>query len=182
MKNLIRSAKRGNEKAMYEIIEKFIPLILKEALKYKIKGYKYEDIVQHGYLSIIKAVHMFKGDTKHFQAYCAKTIKQNYKALLKGEIKHYREVQVEDISSLSEDNYRFTVEDEMIAYIKIEAVYAAVDELSDFEKYILDEFYMKNKTMDEIAAECDRSYESIRYHKNNLINKLQKRLLGHIYK
>ncbi|MEL5898031.1 sigma-70 family RNA polymerase sigma factor, partial [Clostridium sporogenes] len=55
MYKLLCQYKNGNTKALKKIIDNFIPLILNEASKWKIKCYDYEDLVQHGYLSVIKA-------------------------------------------------------------------------------------------------------------------------------
>lgn len=156
-----------------ETIKKFNSLILKEASKYKIKGYEYEDLVQHGYLTVIKVVRMYKGDPNYFDAYCIKAIRNNYKALLKGEIKHYRELENENIQALSDDKYFFTIEDELIAYENTKKLYKALDKLSKEEKKVIEGFYFEDKSLEEIAADDDRSYNNIRYLKNKALKKLK---------
>ncbi|NFU18798.1 sigma-70 family RNA polymerase sigma factor, partial [Clostridium botulinum] len=83
MYQLVKRYRSGEDAILKDIIDKFVPIILKEAAKYKIKCYDYEDLVQHGYLSVIKAVNMYKGNGNSFKYYCIKSIKQNYRALLK---------------------------------------------------------------------------------------------------
>ncbi|BDR68546.1 RNA polymerase sigma factor (plasmid) [Clostridium tetani] len=175
MYKLLCEYKRGNNKALEKIIENFIPLILKEASKYKIKCYDYEDLVQHGYLSVIKACNKYKDNGDNFIPYCIKAIKNNYKALLKGEIKHYREIPDEFILNKAED-YMFTLEDEVIAYEKIKELYKALDKLSSNERYIIGSFYIENKAMGEIASTTSKNYNEIRYAKDKAIKKLQKYL------
>ncbi|EJO5349444.1 sigma-70 family RNA polymerase sigma factor [Clostridium botulinum] len=176
MYQYVKKYKQGDKKALKYIIDKFSPIILKEAAKYKIKCYDYEDLVQHGYLSVIKAVNMYKGNGDSFKYYCIKAIKQNYKALLKGEIKHHREIPEEkDIYP-----YEFTLEDEILAYEKIKEVYNALDSLTKDERNIIEGFYFKNKTIENIAKENDKSYNNIRYQKDKVIKKLQNSLTKHI--
>lgn len=176
MHQLIKKYREGDNRALQKIIDTFIPLILKEASKYKIKCYDYEDLVQHGYLSVIKSSNMYKGEDKNFKFYCIKAIKQNYKALLKGEIKHHREIpEDKDIYP-----YEFTLEDEILAYEKTKEVYKALDSLTKEERNIMEGFYFKDKTIESIAKENNKSYNNIRYQKDKVIRKLQNSLTKHI--
>lgn len=172
MYKLLKEYKNGDSEVLGKIIAYFIPIILKEASKWKISCYEYEDLVQHGYLSVIKAVNMFEGEENKFIPYCIKTIKTNYKALLKGEIKHHREIPNENILNKGNE-YMFTIEDEIIAYEKIKEIYEALDALTLEEKNIINDFYFKNKTIDKIAKENNKSYNNIRYKKDKIIKKLQ---------
>lgn len=181
MYKLVKKAKEGDSEAIARIIEVFVPFILKEASKYRIKNYDYEDLVQHGYLSVIKAINMYKGEERYFKAYCFNTIRNNLRALLKGEIKHYREVGVEE-SALEDTNYSFTIEDEVIAYEEIKKLYSAIDHLSMEERSIIENFYFQGNTLDAVAATCNMSYNQIRYKKDKIIKKLQRELKVHIYK
>ncbi|NFD04983.1 sigma-70 family RNA polymerase sigma factor [Clostridium botulinum] len=176
MHQLIKKYREGDNRALQKIIDNFTPLILKEASKYKIKCYDYEDLAQHGYLSVIKAANMYKGEDKNFKFYCIKSIKQNYKSLLKGEIKHHREIPNDkDIYP-----YEFTLEDEILAYEKTKEVYKALDDLTKEERNIIEGFYFKDKTIKNIAEYNNRSYNSIRYEKNKIIKKLQNSSIKHI--
>ncbi len=176
MHELINKYKKGDNKSLEKIIDGFVPLILKEASRYRIKCYSYEDLVQHGYLSVIKAANMYKGSGESFRFYCIKAIKQNYKALLKGEIKHHTEIPNDkDIYS-----YKFTVEDEVIAYEKTKEIYNVLDELSKGEKKILKSFYIEGNTIKSIARDHNKSYNNIRYKKDKIVKKLQNRLKKHI--
>lgn len=66
MYHLVKRYRFEEDAILKDIIDKFVPIILKEAAKYKIKRYDYEDLVQHGYLSTIKAVNMYKGNRDSF--------------------------------------------------------------------------------------------------------------------
>ena len=178
MYNLLEKYRNGDMSALNEIIENFNPLILKEASRWRIGCYEYEDLVQHGYLSVIKAVNMFKGEESKFVPYCINAIKTNYKALLKGEIKHHREIPDENISDKGNE-YFFTIEDEIIAYENINELYKALDKLTSEEKEVINSFYIKNNSLQKVANSIDKSYNSVRYIKNKAIKKLQKILEEH---
>jgi RNA polymerase sporulation-specific sigma factor len=117
MEKLVEQAKLNEAYATIQIIEKFKFLVFKEASRYHVPGYTMEDLIQHGYLSIVKAIAMYKLGSNSFNGYCINSIKMNFMALLKGQIKHFREVansEMVDFDCL--DNYEFTLEDEVIAY------------------------------------------------------------------
>lgn len=166
--------REGDSEALGEIIDQFKPLIIKEASKYNVKCYDYEDLVQHGYLSVIKAVNMFNGQEQAFVPYCIRAIIVNYKALLKGQIKHHREIPDEFIYNKGE--YEFTIEDEIIAYEKTKELYEALDKLSLEEREIIEDIYIKNNSAKEVAATSNKSYGSIRYRKEKALKKLRKML------
>ncbi len=107
-----------------------------------------------------------------------KTIKTNYKALLKGEIKHHREIPDENISDKGNE-YFFTIEDEIIAYENINELYKALDKLTVDEKKVIDSFYIRNNSIQEVADSINKTYNSVRYIKNKAIKKLQKVLKEH---
>lgn len=172
-------AKQDDKEALGKIIEYFMPLILKESSRYIIKCYDYEDLVQHGYLSVIKAVNIYKGEPDYFIPYCIRAIQLNYKALLKKEIKHHREIP--DEFTEDKQDYHFTIEDEILVFEKTKELYEAIDKLSEEEKRVVSSFYINNNTLEEIAVGGEKSYNNVRYIKDKAIKKLQKMLKEHIY-
>ncbi|MBZ9609322.1 sigma-70 family RNA polymerase sigma factor [Clostridium estertheticum] len=117
MEKLVEKAKTKESGATEAIIEKFKYLIFKEASRYHIPGYELEDLVQHGYLSVIKAIDMYKLGSNSFNGYCINSIRMNFKALLKGQIKHFREIPNNEMLDFdTAGHYEFTLEDEVIAY------------------------------------------------------------------
>jgi len=175
IEELIRKAKTGDEGAVSEVINKYKYLILKEASKYRIPSYEFEDLVQQGYLSVIKAIGMYKLGSNSFNGYCINSIRTNYKALLKGEIKHYREVPNEEpISMGAAAEYSFTLEDEVIAFEEVKRLYAALEKLDPFEKNVVERFYLREDTLKEIACSGDLSYYDYVKIKNKALDKLKK--------
>lgn len=175
MEELIKKAKKGDNEAIVSIIAKYKYLILKKASYYHIPGYDYEDLVQHGYLSIIKAIHMYKLGRNSYNGYFINSINKNFAALLKGQIKHFREIPDENILN-KDKTYDFTIEDELIAYEEIKKLYKAIDKLDPIEKEILNRHYIDKESFREIACDIDKPYNRVTYLRSRAIKKLRKEM------
>ena len=174
MEKLVENAKINGGKATEEIIEKFNYLIYKEASRYHVPGYTTEDLVQHGYLSVIKAIAMYKLGSNTFNGYCINAIKMNFRALLKGEIKHFREVPNNDMLDFDlSGNYEFTLEDEVIAYEEVKKLYISLETLEPFERRILERYYILGHSLGEIACDSDKSYHYFARIKKKALRKLK---------
>ena len=174
MEKLVEKAKTKEGRATEEIIEKFKYLIFKEATRYHIPGYDVEDLIQHGYLSVIKAIALYKLGSNSFNGYCINAIKMNFKALLKGQIKHFREVpssETLDFDTLGD--YEFTLEDEVIAYDEVKKLYIALDKLDPSERTILERYYILEQPLGEIACDSDKSYHQFARMKRKALDKLR---------
>ena len=158
-----------------DIIERYKFLIIRLASNYHIPSYEFDDLVQQGYLSVIKAVNLYNLGSNTFDGYCINSIRTNFKALLKGNIKHYREVpNAAPISPNVATEYNFTLEDQVIAYEEAERLYAALEKLDPVERSIVERFYLVEETLKEIACEGDNSYYEYRKIKNKALEKLKK--------
>ncbi|WP_291637204.1 sigma-70 family RNA polymerase sigma factor [Clostridium sp.] len=174
MEKLVEKAKNKEDRATEEIIEKFKYLIFKEASKYYIPGYDLEDLIQHGYLSVIKAIAMYKLGSNSFNGYCINSIRLNFKALLKGQIKHFREVPNNDMLDFDcVANYEFTLEDEVIAYDEVKKLYVALDTLDPVEREIIERYYIWGQPLGEIACDSDKSYHKFARIKKKALEKLR---------
>lgn len=174
MEKLVGLAKTKEGGATEQITEKFKYLIIKESARYHVPGYNFEDLIQHGYLSVIKAIAMYKLGSNSFNGYCINAIRLNYRALLKGQIKHFREVPSVDMLDLDRSgNYEFTLEDEVIAYDETKKLYAAIATLEPLEREILEKYYILEKPLGEIACDSDKSYHQLARLKKKAIKKLK---------
>ena len=130
--------------------------------------------MQHGYLSVIKAISMYTLGSNSFNGYCINAIKLNFKALLKGEIKHFREVpDNEALDICSEENYEFTLEDEVIAYEEAKKLYVALYKLEPVYREVIEKYYILNQSLSEIACDYDKNYEQIVTLKRKALKKLK---------
>jgi RNA polymerase sporulation-specific sigma factor len=174
VEKLVEKAKNKEDNATEEIIEKFKYLIFKEAAKYHIPGYELVYLIQHGYLSVIKAISMYKLGSNSFNGYCITAIKMNFKALLKGQIKHFREVPRNEMLDFdTAGDYEFTLEDEVIAYGEVEKLYAALDKLEPLEREGIERYYILDQPLGEIACDSDKSYYQFARVKRKALQKLK---------
>jgi RNA polymerase sigma factor (sigma-70 family) len=174
MEKLVEKAKNREAQATEEIIEKFKYLIFKEASRYHVPGYTMEDLIQHGNLSVIKAIAMYKLGSNSFNGYCINAIKLNFMALLKGQIKHFREIansEMVDFDCL--DNYEFTLEDQVIAYDEVKKLYTAISKLDPLEREIIERYYLLDQSLGEIACDSDKSYHQFARMKKKALEKLR---------
>lgn len=172
IEDIIKRAKGGDSEATREIIEKFNYFIIKQAGKYKIPSYDFDDLLQHGYLSVIKSINLYKTGKSSFTTYCTNAVINNFNALLKGEIKHFREVPDENMAS--RERYDFTLGDETTAYEETERIMEAMDKLSPLEKNIITQVYIKDKTLKETSSKCKISYRKAIEVKKSALNKMRK--------
>lgn len=174
MEKLVEKAKTKDSGATEEIINKFKYLIFKEAARYHIPGYELEDLIQHGYLSVIKAIAMYKLGSNTFYGYCINSIKMNFRALLKGEIKHFREAPCSEMLDFDRAaDYEFTLEDEVLAYAEVKKLYDAIDKLQPLEREIIERYYILNHSLGEIACDRDKSYHQFARIKKKALEKLR---------
>ena len=176
MEKLVEKAKAKDNGATQEIIEKFKYLILKEASRYHVPGYELEDLIQHGYLSVIRAISLYKLGSNSFYGYCINAIKMNFKALLKGQIKHFREVPNNEMLDFdTAGDYEFTLEDEVIAHEEAKKLYIALDSLEPLERSIIERYYLLDHTLGDIAcdSDSDKSYHQFARMKKNALEKLR---------
>lgn len=117
---------------------------------------------------------MYKLGSNSFNGYCINSIRMNFKALLKGEIKHFREVPNNDMLDFdAEEHYEFTLEDEVIAYDEVKKLYAALKTLTPFERHILERYYIMGHSLTEIACASDKSYHQYARIKKKALEKLK---------
>ncbi|MGK0469529.1 sigma-70 family RNA polymerase sigma factor [Clostridium sp.] len=174
MEKLVQMAKTKECGATEQIIDKFKYLIFKESTRYHVPGYNTEDLIQHGYLSVIKAIAMYKLGSNSFNGYCVNAIRMNYRALLKGQIKHFREVPNSDMLDLDRlGNYEFTLEDEVIAFDEAKKLYVAIATLEPLEREIINNYYFLERPLGEIACDGDKSYHQVARLKNKALKKLK---------
>lgn len=174
MEELVKRAKSGDKSAAGEIIKKFNYFVIKQAGKYQIPSYSFEDLVQHGYLSVIKSIHLYKEGKSSFTTYCTNAVVNNFNTLLKGQIKHYREIQDEGV--LNSQVYDFSLEDEIIAYEETEKISQAIEMLEGEEQRVIKRIYIEDKTLKAVAKELNICYRKAIYVKKDAFEKLKKYL------
>ena len=175
---LVLKAKNGDEEAIRLLIDQYKPFIMKDSSKYRIIGFDFEDLVQHSYLSLIKAVHKYNFNKSSFTTYVMTSISNNLKYLLRSSIKHHREVPEENANYAHLPEYTFTIEDEVIAYEEVKKLQEVIDKLDEKERKLINNYYMNRVPMDQLAAEEGISYSGMRKRKDKLLRKMEKMMNG----
>lgn len=114
MEELIIKAKNKDNDATMEIINKYYPLIVKEAKGVFLNGRTFEDIVQIGIINLLNAITKFdisKGCDK-FSSYALWAIKNGNRYLLRSEIRYNTEISVDKAYEGAETEFINTIEDE----------------------------------------------------------------------
>lgn len=181
MEDIIKRAKEGDTDSIKFILEKYKPLILKEASKYRVPGYEYEDLVQHGYLALIKAIKLYKLQSNSYNGYFIRSIKNNIMLLVRGKVKHYREIPDDVMIDNMEQEYSFTIEDQLIAYEEVKLLYEALDKLSMQERKLIEAFYINELSLNEIACDLHIKYAEAYYRKKKALEKLRRLLIKEGY-
>jgi RNA polymerase sigma factor (sigma-70 family) len=174
IEELVRAAKTGDKAAMEHVVTSFKFFIIKQASKYRIPSYDFEDLIQYGNLSVIKAVKHYKIHNKKFTSYCVHSVINNYNALLKSQIKHYKELQNEDVLNLQTND--FNLEDAFICTESKKEIVQALNKLKLSEKTIINKMYFNDKTLKDIALEGNMKYSTAYSVKKSALNKLKKYL------
>ncbi len=117
---------------------------------------------------------MYKLGSNSFYGYCITSIKMNFKALLKGEIKHFREVPNNEMLDFdTAGDYEFTLEDEVIAHEEVKKLYAMIDRLEPLESEIIKRYYILQQPLGEIACDSNKTYFELSRRKRKALKKLR---------
>ena len=170
---VVSLAQGGDSEAVRFFIEKYTPFCIKECKKYYIPSYEYEDLLQHCYLSIIKAIAQYKVGKNMFTSYVMTSIKNNLGYLLRGEIKHFREVQ-DVLNGECICNYDFNLEEEVIAYDEVLRLREAMYELPPKDKAFIEVCFFKSRNFTESAKKIGCNYQSLLHKKKKILAKLEK--------
>ena len=153
MNELLINAKNNSKDAKMEIIDKYYPLIVKEAKNVFLNGRTFEDIVQIGIINLLNAIEKFdisKGSDK-FSSYALWAIKNGNRYLLRSEIRYNTEISVDKAYEGAETEFINTIEDETsnteeiyLASIDYKKIHSALKLLDAEEKELIDFLYFDN--------------------------------------
>lgn len=150
-KDFLLKAKKGDQEATLELINKYKPLVTKYSLKYNLKGFEKNDLIQEGNVSILKAISKFDidRDPKLFDAYAINSIKNNYNSLVKTKINTNSE---SSLNIVNGDGYEIidlilsaiNIEEDLIIGNDHAALKDALCKLSTEELELLEVVYFKD--------------------------------------
>lgn len=167
-KDLLIRAKEGDKEAMEEILKMFKPLIVSCANRVYISGYDTSDLIQIGYVTVLKAIDKFDISSDSFVSYVKNAVQHNYYYLIRGKAKLNKDVTLDE-EILSSD----TPEDETISNLEIERLQEAINTLKDVDKTLIYYLFFKGYTLKECAKLLNSSKSTLSRRKDKILNQLR---------
>lgn len=183
LESLVLEAQNGNRASMQEVLNRFIPFIIKTASGIFISGMDMDDLIQEGNVSVIKAVMNYDPNKNNsFLPYVKNAVKFNYfysirqKARFNSEISMQTPIGEEiELGDTFEDDT--DIEEEIIYEEEKTMLKAALDKLTYEERCeILSYFNDEGITLKKIAEERGIKYTTLVKRKNALVSKLKRNI------
>lgn len=183
IEELVREAKLGNKQSMEELMKAFENYIYKSAMSIYVSGYEQEDLMQLGYITVMKAVEKYNIEKTNFVNYVTLAITNNYRALIRGKVKDKGVASLDadlgdgfNLGDMLKDELVNVEEDYMKSELK-EAIWEAIKGLPFKLQEIITYVYIEEKgTFKEYALEKNINYNTVIKRKNLAFEKLQKAL------
>lgn len=178
LNSIVLRAKKGDNKAMTKIIEKFTPFILKQCKSIYIKDYEIEDLIQIGQMSLINAVKHFKIENKKdFAGYAICSIKNNYNCEIRQRCKFNYEISLNSSQNIYNMIELFpseeVIEDDYIYKMQVKQLYSFLGKLTKEDKELIEWIYLKQKSIKSFAKIKDLRYETCIRRKKVILLKLR---------
>lgn len=178
LEELAFKAQNNDKEALEVLIKYFKPYIIKQAHLTYVKGYEMDDLIQIGYVSLIKAIKMYKPSNKNFNYYALASIKRNFYYLIRQESRHNAEYSMEfetgeglTLSDYMEDN--FNLEEEYLKKETYKELRQAIKKLNNEEKEIIKWVYFDRKSLKEYTKLKGITYNQGRYRMQAVLKKLK---------
>lgn len=186
IEQLVKKAKANDESAMSELMIRFRPLILKMANNIYIKDYDRDDLIQLGYVAIIKAVTCYNPERNtNFTAYVSNAIRKNYYYEIRKSSKRNYDTSFDkllderkeafEIENFNGRNFENPIEDRIIKKEQMDELKKILKTLTKEERDLL--LYAYNKDVGGI-----REYSKITGIKYGTLQKRKRALLYRIRK
>lgn len=183
MKELVIAARESSD-AKLEILKSFEPLI-KKCFKLYVNDYNlYDEVMQEGYIAILKCINKFDINSGYaFPGYVKAAVIHAIRRISRN-TNHYASLDEE----IDDDGGRFLdflssctdIETEEIEKQAMEALYAALDKLTYKQREIINLIYFKNRSMKDICRDRRCHYMAVVRLKNRALETLSKELSHYI--
>ena len=169
---IIKQSLKGDKNNQEILLDMLSPLIYKNIYKYwKVNDPIIEDLVQEGYIVILKSLQSFDENRNvHYLHYVKIKIIYYYKNFYRSTKNQRNKISLKE--NMGTDNYN--VLERIIAEEEKTDLLVNVKKLSVKEQKILFLYYYKKMSMDEISKHLNIKYRTVISAKYNAINKLRK--------
>jgi RNA polymerase sporulation-specific sigma factor len=185
LNSIVLQAKKGDNKAMETIIEKFTPFILKQCKNIYIKGYEFEDLIQIGEISLINAVKLFEVEKKKdFAGYAICSIKNNYKSEIRQKCKFNYEISLNSSDNIYNMIELFpseeVIEEDYIRKMDAMQLYTSLRKLAKEDQELIEWVYLKQKSIKSFAKIKNLRYETCVRRKKAILMNLRNMLKNQV--
>lgn len=178
LEELALKAQGGDKKSLEDLIKYFKPYIAKQARCTYVKGYDIEDLIQIGYISLIKAINMYKPLNKNFEYYALASIKRNFYYLIRKESRHNAEYSMEfetggglTLQDGIEDD--FSIEEQYSKKETYKELQKGIKLLNKEEQYMIKWIYFDGRSLKDYAQLKGITYNQGRYKMKQILQKLR---------
>lgn len=181
LEELALKAQGGDKKSLEDLIIYFKPYIITQARCTYVKGCDIEDLIQIGYISLIKAINMYKPLNKNFEYYALASIKRNFYYLIRKESRHNAEYSMEfetgeglTFKDGIEDD--FSLEEEYLKKETYKELEKGIKSLNKEEQDMIKWIYFHGKSLKDYAQLKGITYNQGRYKMKQILKKLREGL------
>lgn len=177
------SASKGNREDLMRIFEQYKLFIFKTAGQFSIKDFSYEDMVQIGYMTLIKVVDKYKTGSNTFSSYAYNAITNAMKQTARNNSKFQKQLSLNALVDIS-GNFKKEfldcvadqqdIEDELLKSERITDVRRAISKLKADEIELISHIYYQDSTLKAYAENSGLSYLQATRKKNKIFEKLSK--------
>lgn len=177
------SVRNGNRKEMLKIFEQYKLFIYKTAGQFSVKDFGFEDMVQIGYMALLKAVDKYKTGSNTFSTYAYTSITNSMKQTARNNAKFCRQLSLNalvDVSGSSQKEFldlvsdEQDIEEEMLKSERIIDVRRAILTLKPDEVELISSLYYQESSLKTYAQNNGLSYLQASRKKNKIFEKLNK--------
>lgn len=179
---LVESAKNGDENAKEYLVKRFQPLIRKRIQEIYIKTYDYEDLMQIGNISVLKAIQKYDIDRNNFTAYVKASIDNNFKYEIRKASKKRYEISLEKVIEdkmelLNNMVVNVDIENKIIIEEEKGKVISALEKLKSTEYKLIFNLYFNEISKKQISKNSKMKYATIYKRENRSLKKLRNILI-----
>ncbi|WP_179632063.1 sigma-70 family RNA polymerase sigma factor [Clostridium peptidivorans] len=179
LEELVLKAQCSDKRSLETLTNYFKPYIIKQAHLTYVNGYEMEDLIQIGYVSLLKAIKMYKPINKNFNYYALASIKRNFYYLIRQQARHNGEYSMEfetgeglTLGDSIED--KFNLEEDYLKEETHQKLKESLKLLNKEEKELISWIYLQNKSLKEYAEIKGITYNQGRYKLQRVLKKLRK--------
>lgn len=183
IEELVRMAKSGDKQSMESLMKAFENYIYKSAMNIYVSGYEQEDLMQLGYMTIMKAVEKYDIERTNFVNYVTLAITNNFKCLIRNKAKENAvgsvDIDLGDGFTLGDilKDEKVNIEEDYTNSELKKSIEEAINGLPFKLREIIKYVYLEERgTFKEYAIEMNINYNTVIKRKNLAYEKLKKAL------